>query len=120
MKTLVLGLLTVTCCGMASQVAQAAGESGYVTIVSTAMSTNLGNNVQIRVSSPPTTPASCSTHAAWHFTLSLDTAAGKNLYALILLAKTAGTTVWISGTNVCSEIGNIESLRAITTYEAAP
>jgi hypothetical protein len=118
MKASKRAVLTAALCGIATQAAQAAGESGYVTIVSTAMSISLGNNVQIRVSAPPTTPASCSTNTTWHFSLSLDSAAGRNLYALIIAAKAAGTTVWISGANACSEIGNIESLRAITTYEA--
>lgn len=110
-------LIVLVALGLISLNASAAGESGYVTIVSTASASNLGNHVYIKVSSPPTTPASCSTHVTWHFSLSLDTAWGKNLYAMLLAAKAAGTTVWISGTNACSELANVESLRAMTTYE---
>jgi hypothetical protein len=110
----ILGLVVI---GVVTHVANAAGESGYVQIVSTAMASNLGNHVYVRGSATPTTRASCSTHGTWHFTIPLDTAWGKNVYAMLLAAKAAGTTVWLSGTNACSEDGTVETLRAATTYE---
>jgi hypothetical protein len=100
-----------------SQHAFAAGESGYVHIVSTASASNLGNHVYIKTSSTPTTRPSCSNQNAWHFALSLDTAWGRTVYAMLLAAKAAGTTVWISGTGACSTDTSVEDLRALTTYE---
>lgn len=92
------------------QGAFAAGESGYVKIVSTASASNLGNHIHVKVSTTPTMRPACATHTTWHFTLPLDTAWGKNLYAMLLAAKATGTTVWLSGTGACSQESDIETL----------
>ena len=69
------------------QNASAAGESGMVTIARMASASNLGNQIYIRASSTPTTPAACSQNTDWHLTVSLDTAWGTNIYAMLLAAK---------------------------------
>ena len=51
--------------------------------------------------------------STWNFTLSLDTAIGKNQYATLLTAFAAGKTVTLNGTGACSDWGNVESLQNV-------
>jgi hypothetical protein len=101
-------------CALTSSLALAAGEAANVRIESMSLALNLGNQVYIQASAAPTTPA-CS-HPQWHFVLSLDTAAGKSLYALLLSAEARGTLMHLSGGGTCSPEG-VEWLRSATSYD---
>lgn len=102
---------------MGTDAAIAAGESGWAHIEKTAIASNMGNVVYIRVDHTPTTPATCSTHATWHFTLPLDTDWGKSMYAMLLEARATGRQLWFSGTNTCAQDGTVESLRSLTVAD---
>jgi hypothetical protein len=93
----------------------AGGESGLAKVVQMATASNFGNYVFIRVSTTPTTPATCALHPTWHFILDTSTPWGKTAYTMLVEARATGRDVWLSGTNAC--YSDVELLRGITTYE---
>ena len=76
---------------------------------------NMGNMVFIRLAAAPAVRAGCSTHGTWHFLLSLDDAAGRNLYAQLLIAYSTGQAVDLAGAGVCGW-GTIEDLNAVALH----
>ena len=60
-----------------------------------------GNVVFIQLDTPKTNPPACQTNA-WSFVLSLADATSKNMYAMLLAAKTAQTPVRVRGIGQCS------------------
>jgi hypothetical protein len=78
---------------MVAGLARANGFVSNVTVLSTAIDRASGNVVFIRLSSPPTGLPACSNNSFWHFTLSLDGVAGKEIYASLLAAIASGKPV---------------------------
>jgi hypothetical protein len=76
-----------------------------------------GNVLFIRVDPAPTGGTVCHQNAHWHYTLPLDTALGKNIYALLLSMVATGQPIGFAGLDACNEYtpaGNaVESVRAI-------
>jgi hypothetical protein len=94
-----------------------AGEAANVRITSMAMAVNNGNHVYIQVSASPAGRPTCASHNFFHYTLALDTAAGRSLYAILLSAEAQGTLLHLSGYNLCTQDSTVESLRSATTYK---
>lgn len=76
---------------------------------------NLGNMVFIRLAAEPTVRAGCSTHGTWHFLLSLEDAAGRNLYIQLLTAYSTGQLVDLAGSGLCGW-GTIEDLNSVALH----
>jgi hypothetical protein len=71
----------------------------------------------IRASTAPTGTTGCHQNSHWHYTLPLDSALGKNMYALLLSVVATGQPIGLAGSGVCNEYtplnNGVESLRAI-------
>lgn len=93
--------------------ARASGATGNTVIVEVAIQRQFGDFVLIRTAGPLVGSPSCYTNAYWHFTLSIGNPGDRELYAMILSAFSAGSTVTMSGKGTCNEFGSIESLQSI-------
>jgi len=93
--------------------ASAAGAVENATIIEISLNRNYGEYAFIRMSQSPTGAPECSTNGYWHFTLPLDSAIGKELYAILLTAMAARIPVIAVGLGVCTEQGTVESLAAL-------
>jgi hypothetical protein len=82
------------------------------------INSSTGNFVWIQAAAAPTGSPSCvnGSGGSWHFTLSLDTAYGKSLYAMLLAAEVAGKLVLLTGTGLCSQVSSVESLSAANIF----
>lgn len=100
--------------GLYSPPALAAGDAIQVRVQIVAIASNLGNQVYVKTSAPAT--GTCTTHSLWTFVLSLDTAVGKNQYAMLLSAQARGAVLDISGNGTCSSDG-VEWLRSMWLHE---
>src|SRR5262245_11252510 len=96
-----------------SSPASAGDASGKIANMS--ISKDIGSVVFIRLETPPTSRAACSTHGSWHFTLSLNTDLDKRIYASLVAAQLTGRVVQIGGTGACGEWHDVESVRAVGT-----
>lgn len=99
---------------MVSLQCEAARDATNVTISQVSIqSVNGTTTLFIQTSAPPTGTTSCHTNPVWHYTLSLDSALGKNMYALLLSLVATGQPMGLAGLGACNEYGGVESLRAI-------
>ena len=87
----------------------AEGSAQSATLVRVQMSRD--NILFIRLAEPPSVRAGCATDGFWHFTLDLDDAFAKNMYAQILVAYAQGQRVHIGGTGFCNEFATAESIK---------
>lgn len=92
---------------------EAARDVENVTILQMTIGSTTGNTLFIRTSATPTGATSCHTNSHWHYTLSLDSAVGKNMYALLLSLAATGQPLSLAGLDLCNEFGGVESLRAV-------
>lgn len=110
-----LALCVAGIVSLQSSDALAAGEATNVRIRSMAIAINAGNYLYIQGTAPPATWACAGNpHPYFHFVLSMDTAAGKSLYAMLLSAEAQGTPLSLSGDGTCTSDG-VERLRSATT-----
>ena len=110
MKKAMIAMVLASLIGGPSAALAAAGSATGVRVAKMTIVRTYGNFVFIHLSEAPATRSSCATNSYWHFTLALDDAAGKNMYAQLLAAFASGSLVDISGTDACSEFGAIESV----------
>jgi hypothetical protein len=89
----------------------AQGSAVNVTIKRLQINKNLGNMVFVELATAPAVQAGCAA-GAWHFLLSLDDAAGKNMYAQLLVAYSSGQAVDIGGSGLCGW-GTVEDLATV-------
>ncbi len=94
----------------ASAASATPGSATSATVAKMTIVRAYGNFVFVHLRTPPTVRSACATNSYWHFTLSLDDSAGKNMYAQLLAAFSSGSLLDISGTDACSEFGTIESI----------
>src|ERR1044072_8098137 len=74
---------------------------------------SLGNMVFIQLATAPSVRADCAVgNPTWQFLLSLDSPAGKNMYAQLLVAYSAGQAVDLGGTGSCGW-GTVEDLNGV-------
>jgi hypothetical protein len=76
-----------------------------------------GNYVFIHLDATPQSQPGCHSNSHWQYTLSLDGASGKELYAMLLSARLSGKRVNIVGAALCTEFGQIESLNGLYIVE---
>ena len=99
-------------CSAATVHAERSAESAVITTLT--VSKAIGNFVFIRVNPAPSGSSQCHTNPSWHYTLSLDDAAGKSMYAILLTAAASKQPVSVAGSeNLCAEFGGVDSLRAV-------
>jgi hypothetical protein len=108
-KGIAVFLIGWVICGTSAAFATA-GSAENVRVARMQIVRAYGNFVFVHLSAAPTTRSACATNTYWHFTLSLDDVAGKNMYAQLLAAFAAGALLNISGNDTCSEFGTIESI----------
>lgn len=96
-----------------------AGQAAGVKVAAMTIVRAYGNFVFIHLNTPPTIQSACSTNSYWHFTLSLDDSAGKNMYAQLLTAFSSGALLNIAGTDSCSDFGSVESVGALGLVDGA-
>lgn len=71
-----------------------------------------GNVVFIQLDTPKTNSPTCQTNA-WSFVLSLADATSKNMYAMLLAAKTTQTPVRVRGVGQCNVFSSIETATGV-------
>jgi hypothetical protein len=91
----------------------APGEASNVQVGRVHIARAYGNFAFIHLKTAPSARGDCSVNSYWHFTLSLDDAAGKNMYAMLLTALASGSLISITGTGNCSEFSSAESISGI-------
>lgn len=107
----ILAALIAACLALHASASWAdAGTAENVRVARMQIVRSYGNFVFIHLNPAPSVRASCSTNSYWHFTLSLDDAAGKNMYAQLLSAFASGSLLNISGANACNEFTGVESV----------
>lgn len=97
--------------------AHADRDASNVTIAEMVIGTSTQNVLFIRASTTPTGTTGCHQNAHWHYTLLLDSAVGKNMYALLLSMVATGQPIALAGAGACNEYSplnnGVESLRAV-------
>jgi hypothetical protein len=74
-----------------------------------------GDLLFIQVSGTVVNPAPCSTSTTWQYALSLTTAQGQQLLAMIMTAKATGSaTMSFTGNGTCNVIAGVETLDGLT------
>lgn len=76
-----------------------------------------GTYVFIMLSVTPTQQPTCATNGAWSYTFPFSAPGANQVYAMLLSAYTAGSTVDMVGTGTCNEFGQIESLQALSLVQ---
>jgi len=91
-----------------SQSASAAGSgTGNVLVMQVGPASN---NVFVQLSGTPAGQPACQTNSSWTFVFDSSTTIGKNVLAMLLTAKTAGTTISYVGTGTCTLYSSVENL----------
>lgn len=79
-----------------------------------AINKTIGDYIFIRIASAPIGIPSCSNHGYWHYTLPMVSAADKAIYAALVAAMMAGSTVNVGGLGNCNQFASVESLESFS------
>lgn len=92
--------------------AVAGGVALNATVVKVALRKGLGNILLVEVSVPPSNPPVCAT-SGWHFSLAMNHPIDDKIYATLLAALAAGTSVDLEGTGACTQLATVETLQDV-------
>jgi hypothetical protein len=91
-----------------------AGNVNGATITSVIISQQFGDLLLIQTNQQVGSAPSCSNSTGAQFVVSISTAIGQHLMAVLLTARAAQGTVYIAGTGACDLFSNIETLQSVT------
>jgi hypothetical protein len=92
-----------------------AGEAVGVTITRFELTKTIPSAVLVVVSTPPSNRPACAVHS-WHYSLPLSNTFENQMYAALLAAYASGSLVDITGTNLCTQHAQIESMHAVSPH----
>ncbi len=105
----------VAACLMAfSTAALSSGTVTDATITGVTMFVSIGDVLFIKTNQTVSTPASCSTNSNFQFVVSLSSATGQQMMALLLAARAGAAPISITGTGSCSVYSNVETVNVAT------
>jgi hypothetical protein len=96
-----------------SHVSWAGGVNG-ATITNVAISQQFGDLLFIQTNQPVGNAPSCSNSTGAQFVVSISTAIGQHMMAVLLAARAAQGTVYIAGSGACDLLSNVETLQTVT------